>query len=267
MNLRVFEVLAHGGFLLTDALKPQAGLGSLFTDGTDLVTYDGPQDLLAKSRYYLSRPDLCATIARKGQQSLMERHHPMVRRRQLHDLVFGNQPDARYGAAADVRVGAWVADMSPILLEQRMRLYEYAQSLNRIATDLSALIFPSLHPAFAGDLADLSRMKTTLIAPTHWQQAAQTDTLLQQAGVAQQLMYRSYESALDPARPWGLVVLATADLQQESTLNALAAARWRWLIIADFAGDAAERAEISLKMQTLGAKAGDEADYPVWQRT
>ena len=72
LNMRVFETLGAGGFLLTDRLSPQSGLERLFRDGAHLALYDSPDDLIAKIEYYLDRPDEAAEIARRGQQHYIE---------------------------------------------------------------------------------------------------------------------------------------------------------------------------------------------------
>ncbi len=265
LNLRVFEVLAHGGFLLTDALPAQSGLDTLFKDGVDLATYSSPADLVEKCRYYLQRPDLCAQIARQGQKTLLQHYHPRLRRQQLYTLVKGGQIDPQLRATADARVTA-LAEQTPAQLQQRMRIYEYAQSLNRITTEMATLLFPGTNIAVACDIADLPRLKTTLVAPTDWQQAAQADQTLRDAGVAQQLSYRSRESALDPARAWGLLILTMAELHDTALISALATARWRFLAVADLNDDPQDYTKITEILTALGAKPINEADYPVWER-
>ena len=56
LNLRVFEALAAGGFLLTDRLTESSGLRALFTPGEDLEVWSGKEDLVEKIRYYLANP-------------------------------------------------------------------------------------------------------------------------------------------------------------------------------------------------------------------
>ena len=48
LNMRVFEVLSAGGFLLTDRLSPQAGLELLLRPGHDCETYGDAEELLDK---------------------------------------------------------------------------------------------------------------------------------------------------------------------------------------------------------------------------
>jgi hypothetical protein len=265
VNLRVFEVIAHGGFLLSDRLRPQAGLATLFAEGMDLALYDGPADLIEKCRFYLQNPDECRRIAAQGHQTFLQRHHPLLRRQQLYDLVFGASGSTVYAAETDARVQAF-APCPAVLLEDRMRFYEYAQALNRIATGLPVVVFPGLHPAFVCDIADLSRLAVTMIAPTDWQHAAQTDTVLRAAGISGLLNYRSRDSALEPTRHWGLAVVSQAELRDPAITTALAGARWRFLAVPDLDVSTGERANLDAWAASVGAKPVEDGDYPTWQR-
>jgi spore maturation protein CgeB len=44
LNMRVFEALACGSMLLTNALPPESGQEELFVDGTHLATYRCPNE-------------------------------------------------------------------------------------------------------------------------------------------------------------------------------------------------------------------------------
>ena len=57
LNLRVFEALAAGGFLLTDELGEDSGLSRLFEAGRHLDTWRTPGELIEKIRHYLAHPD------------------------------------------------------------------------------------------------------------------------------------------------------------------------------------------------------------------
>lgn len=65
LNPRVYDVLACGGFLLTQfspALKDE------FVIGKDLVVFHSRDEMLEKARYYLAHPKERAEIAASGQQ-------------------------------------------------------------------------------------------------------------------------------------------------------------------------------------------------------
>ncbi|MEM1425584.1 MAG: glycosyltransferase [Cyanobacteria bacterium P01_H01_bin.130] len=103
LNLRVFEVLAAGGFLLTDRLTPESGLPMLFEDGKHLVTFDGEADLYDKLRYYLDHPQEAKAIARAGYEHYWANYRPDLNiQRLLHFLNTGTI-EAQYRVTADRR--------------------------------------------------------------------------------------------------------------------------------------------------------------------
>ncbi len=65
LNMRTYEVLSAGSFLLTEATDV---LHEFFTPGRELVTYDGADDLIEKIYYYLDHEDEREEIARRGQE-------------------------------------------------------------------------------------------------------------------------------------------------------------------------------------------------------
>ena len=72
LNLRVFESLGCGSFLLTDhALN---GLTDLFEDGKHLSIYHSDQELLDKAQYYLSHENEREEIAHCGHQEILAKH-------------------------------------------------------------------------------------------------------------------------------------------------------------------------------------------------
>lgn len=64
VNMRVFETLGCGAFLLTDRIEN--GLSELYTDGRDLRTYRDVDEAIELARYYLEHGDEREAIAREG---------------------------------------------------------------------------------------------------------------------------------------------------------------------------------------------------------
>lgn len=61
--LRVIDILGAGGFCLTNY---QPEIAELFENEVELVMYDGPEDLVEKSYFYLEHEDARERIARAG---------------------------------------------------------------------------------------------------------------------------------------------------------------------------------------------------------
>jgi GT2 family glycosyltransferase/tetratricopeptide (TPR) repeat protein len=73
INMRVFEALASGSLLLTNAL-PGSGQEELFQDGVHLATYQDAEELLCLVRYYLEHEEERERIAAAGKAEVLGRH-------------------------------------------------------------------------------------------------------------------------------------------------------------------------------------------------
>jgi len=71
INMRVFEVLATGAFLLTEYVPT---LNKLFKDGEHLVTYKTMDEAIEKAQFYLDHPDKREMIAKQGHDEVMRKH-------------------------------------------------------------------------------------------------------------------------------------------------------------------------------------------------
>lgn len=83
-NLRVFEVLAAGGFLMTEDL---ADLHKLFKIGKEIVCYKNIEDLKDKIKYYLAHPEKRKAIAEAGHKKVVENHTYLHRMKELLEIV------------------------------------------------------------------------------------------------------------------------------------------------------------------------------------
>lgn len=71
VNLRIFEAIAAGCFLLTDYCDE---IASLFTPGEEIEVFRSGAELKDKVRYYLANPKERERIARNGRARLLEQH-------------------------------------------------------------------------------------------------------------------------------------------------------------------------------------------------
>ncbi len=69
VSLRVIDILAAGGFLITNY---QAEIAEYFEDGVDLVMAYTPEDMIQKTAYYLQHEDERKEIALNGQKKVFE---------------------------------------------------------------------------------------------------------------------------------------------------------------------------------------------------
>lgn len=85
LPLRIWDILACGGFLLTNY---QSEIPEYFEIGTDLETYASQEELLEKCQYYLSHEDERKQIAENGHRKVKEFHSLEQRLEEMLELLF-----------------------------------------------------------------------------------------------------------------------------------------------------------------------------------
>lgn len=71
VTMRVFDVLACGGFVLAEH---SAELAELFEVGREVESYTTLEELCAKTAHYLAHPGRARAIAERGRAAILERH-------------------------------------------------------------------------------------------------------------------------------------------------------------------------------------------------
>lgn len=158
LNLRVFEALGAGGFLLTDELSAASGLGTLFETGKHLDTWEDTDELNEKIRYYLAHPDLVTRIRTEAHKEMLLNHHPEVKLREFFDLVFNGKVNPRYDLGSDVAVATSLpsACVEPAGI-RGLSAYEWIQEIHR--TSASTTVYCSERAiADLGGEPDLPRL-------------------------------------------------------------------------------------------------------------
>lgn len=164
LNLRVFEALGAGGFLLTDALSPEAGLERCFTPGRHLATYRSPDELVDMVRHYLDHPDQAMAIRRAGQAHLLEFHSPQVKCAQFFAAVFDDRVDPALEVRGERR-GLAALPAQGAAFRRRLAAYEALQRLQLASSRLT--VHAAGGDGFAADLSLMARdlPRVTFSAP------------------------------------------------------------------------------------------------------
>ena len=84
MNLRLFEVPASGGFLLTDWI---AEIDGAYTEGEHIACWRSVAELRDKITYYLAHEGERWEIARRGREHFLRYHTYAARVRQILDCL------------------------------------------------------------------------------------------------------------------------------------------------------------------------------------
>ena len=69
--MRIFDILACGGFLIAEY---SPALAQLFDVGTEVESWETVDELVEKVRYYKDHPEEAHVIAQRGYQAVCERH-------------------------------------------------------------------------------------------------------------------------------------------------------------------------------------------------
>jgi len=84
LNMRVFEALSSGSFLLTNYLPT---VGERFEDGKHLVTYKTQEEAIDKARYYIEHDDEREAIAKAGHEEFLKHHTYEERIRTIFEII------------------------------------------------------------------------------------------------------------------------------------------------------------------------------------
>jgi spore maturation protein CgeB len=84
INMRVFEVMGSGSFLLTNEVP---SLKLLFKDGIHLVTYKTYDEMIKKARYYLKHDKEREKIAQAGYNEVINKHTYKHRIKTIFEVI------------------------------------------------------------------------------------------------------------------------------------------------------------------------------------
>jgi len=243
-NLRVFEVLSSGGFLLTDRLGRESGLEMIFKDGEHLVCYDSQQDLLEKIRYYLKHPSEANAIAQKGYEEYKRHHTPETKTNELIDFILNGRLNPLYEIQKDSR-SIHVRSKSKEDLFQRISTYEYFQDVHLKNHEPAALFFPSVDPRLLCDVSDLPRLRLYLkgvgtdIPDTSLQ-------LFNDTNIADQIHALSLKELKKIQGAWDIVVLTASDLVDQNLEDFLISMNFKLLVVSDSLSSIDEDSRVKL---------------------
>lgn len=127
INMRFFEGLAAGGFLLCDRLPDATGLSRLFTEGKHFEMFGGYGELVEKIKYAFTKPEWVHGIKTAGHAWLMAHHSPDIKRKEFYDLVFRGVENPVYALEERAPLAGWTGPDALRMLPA----YEFIQELHR----------------------------------------------------------------------------------------------------------------------------------------
>jgi tetratricopeptide (TPR) repeat protein len=157
LNLRVFEILAAGAALLTDRLAPESGLTQLLGDQQEMVTYDSPEDLVARATYALAHPSKLRRIAEAGARWFDRHIGERQRTAAFQALAFDGTPAPPFDFSPAEKTRVFFGGNTDRLL-QTIIVYENLQELHRIKEVVQVDVDPAVAPEIARLFRTLPRV-------------------------------------------------------------------------------------------------------------
>jgi glycosyltransferase involved in cell wall biosynthesis len=231
LNLRIFEVLSSGGFLITDKLAPESGLELLFKDGEHLICFENETDLFDKINYFLGHPEEAAEIARNGYEAYKKDHTPEKKIRELMDYILKGVENPLCEIEKDKR-SVYVRSDSAQEFMNRVALYEFFQELHLNIHFPSVLMWPKVDARLVCDLADLPRLNMVTIdnGDGVWKKSFE---LFQKAGVAERIVPKGWKKIEKRDIPWDAIAITASELLAYGSEELIDTCGPKWLIISD----------------------------------
>ena len=165
LNLRNFEIMSAGGFLLADILSVESGQNKVFTPGTNMEVYSNLFDLKNKIDYFLRYPNQALEIAKNGHSYFYKNLQPKFIKEKLLHWIYTGEISETHDVSKEILV-ALEATVPPGSNVERARKYEALQEMVRKAPLLKIGLAESLSPIRFLDVMDLDSRCTFYIKET-----------------------------------------------------------------------------------------------------
>jgi hypothetical protein len=150
LNMRVYEILSAGGFLLTDKISMDNGLDLLLEDGREYVSYNNYIDLRDKARYYLAHPEEAIAIAQRGHRKFLETMLPSLVAKDFFQWILGS-------GAPQFDYQFLPKSIESINISRRLEIFEELQRLHMYREKLKILALGERSTLVLDDFTGLSR--------------------------------------------------------------------------------------------------------------
>jgi len=228
LNMRVFEVLSSGGFLLTDRLSQQTRLEKVLDEGKHFVAYNNETDLLNKIEYYTNNPKEARQIATQGEKVFWKNHRPELNVKRIIDYMDGKEIEPWCYAEWDQRSIYAISDNTE-QFTGRIAIYEYIQQLHCVQPHLQGLCFPKVNSRVICDLTDLPRLNLYVLEDSE-SYLTETKQTLNRCSVVEQVIFTDSPRE----RKWDFLAITVAELNNMDIHELIKNIQFNQLIITDF---------------------------------
>lgn len=155
LNLRVLEVIAANGLLLTDQLSDESGLSLILEEGRDYAAYSDIEELEVQIEHLTRSPDLLRGLRKNAFEKYLEDLSPQVMQNRFFELVDGGSIDKRFGVDSVNRIQ--FIEKQPLDM-RRIKVYEIIQDLHRNQETVDILFDAGFSLSSVADFMDLPRV-------------------------------------------------------------------------------------------------------------
>jgi hypothetical protein len=159
LNLRVFEVIAANGFLLTDLLSDESGMNLILEEERDYRGYEGLDDLKTHISELFKNPNRIARYRRHAFDRYWQDLSPQVMVERFRKLVSGQIIDSRFTKQSLKRI-QFYDDIA--FNEDRLLIYEIIQERHKHLESVQILLDATFCISSVLDFLDLPRTRLTI---------------------------------------------------------------------------------------------------------
>jgi hypothetical protein len=159
LNLRVFEVIAANGFLLTDLLSDESGMNLILEEERDYRGYESLDDLKTHISELFKNPNRIARYRRHAFDRYWQDLSPQVMVERFRKLVSGQIIDSRFTKQSLKRI-QFYDDIA--FNEDRLLIYEIIQERHKHLESVQILLDATFCISSVLDFLDLPRTRLTI---------------------------------------------------------------------------------------------------------
>lgn len=153
-NMRNFEIISAGGFLLSERLSDEAGINLILEEGRDYEAFSDPQELTDKIKYLLPKSSL--SYRQASYQKYLDLLSPDKSILRLQELLQGQDISDIFTAKSVKRIQYFSSNKLSLA---RIQLYELIQNIHRVWDKLIIFVDSQVDFAYAIDFLDLNRVE------------------------------------------------------------------------------------------------------------
>jgi len=160
VNMRNFEIISSGGFLLSERLSDETGMNLILEEGKDYEAFSGLQELTDKIRYFTAESsEFSLSYRQASYDKYLRVLSPIQAILRLEKLLQGQVIEDIFTSQSVKRI-QYFKDEGLSLA--RIQLYELIQNIHRVWDEVIISIDTHVDFAYAIDFLDLNRVRIIL---------------------------------------------------------------------------------------------------------